>query len=241
MRPETDIAARTDRRARLLVAAFAGVLLWALTACQAQLTPDGKPYKIVVSGNRLYVTNTLSGNNNREALWSSTTATASDSQECARWVSGVGLSQNGLAFRIRSDSGGWDAVVLERNIWMRAFWMFKVIYFHSGSGQKSLFDVAPQDADLSGYLGKSTVSDVYPLRVCAQITGNVLRFAVAKGADPMVPLGTAGRGAVLTLAPPSTMRQPGETGTYVGHIPNFATSVVDSITINGTPAPMPNT
>jgi hypothetical protein len=57
----------------------------------------------------------------------------------------------------------------------------------------------------------------------------------------MVPVGTAGRGATLSLNPPTSMRSPGQTGTYIAHIPAFTTAVIDSITINDAPAPMPNT
>lgn len=51
---------------------------------------------------------------------------------CARWVFGQGHAQNGIAFRIRPDSGGWDSVVLERNVYLQGFWLRLVVYFHSG-------------------------------------------------------------------------------------------------------------
>src|SRR4051812_40453621 len=78
---------RTRRRAltrsvlSLMFAAVIGLFVWNVTGCQTQLTPDGKPYTITVAGSRLYVTNKLSGDTNREALWSSATATSTDSRE----------------------------------------------------------------------------------------------------------------------------------------------------------------
>ena len=166
----------------LTLLAFAAASLL-VSACQVQVTPDGPPYKLAVVGRRIIITNVSSGGNNRDFLWASSQKNEADSTYCARWVSGQGLAQNGVAFRIRSDSGGWDAAVLERNIYLREFWVSVVIYFHSGRNFGTALEVGPA-VDLGAYLGRSMAAAVYPLRICAQLTGTTLRFAVAKGRRP---------------------------------------------------------
>jgi len=220
------------RRIRSLLAL--ALIFVIAAACVARLTPDGAPYRVTVNGSTTTFTNTSSGGNNREALWSSSQKDVSTSSTCARWVSGQGLTQNGLAFRIKSNSGGWDALVLERNVWAGGFWNFVVIYFHSGTNQRTKFDVGPM-IDLGDYLGRSTTRNVFPLSICGELVGNALRFAVAKGSDPMPALGTAGRGGTFTVDP---RRYPaaGITGTYIAHIPLGTSAVVDRITIDGQPS-----
>jgi hypothetical protein len=217
-----------------------GVAALAFAACQVQVTPDGGPYRVAVSGSRMTVSNVSSGGNNRELEFSSTELAETASTECATWTSGTGLAQNGVAFRIAADSGGVDSVTLERDIWDRQFWKFVVVYFHTGSNYPSTrrWDVGPI-TDLSGYLGKST-TDVFPLRFCASLTTNdVLRFAVAKGADTMPPVGTPGQGGTFAL---NRSEEPvsGRTGAYVAHVPRGASSVVDDVILDGKPAPPPN-
>ena len=222
----------------LTLLAFAAASLL-VSACQVQVTPDGPPYKLAVVSRRIIITNVSSGGNNREFLWASSQKNEADSTYCARWVSGQGLAQNGVAFRIRSDSGGWDAAVLERNIYLREFWVSVVIYFHSGRNFGTALEVGPA-VDLGAYLGRSMAAAVYPLRICAQLTGTTLRFAVAKGADPMPPLGTSGRGATFALNR-SQIPASGATGTYIAHLPRGTSAVVDDVSIDGIPAAPPNT
>jgi hypothetical protein len=226
------------KRRTILAVVLAAICL-AASACQVQLTPDGAPYRVTVSGGTTTFTNTVSGGNEREALWASSQANLVDSTECARWVSGQALTQNGLAFRIKSDSGGWDSLVLERNVYFSGFWKFLVIYFHSGSNSAVKFDVG-SSVDLGDYLGRDTRRDVYPLSICGQLSGNTLRFAVAKGLDSMRPVGTVGRGGTFALNPrqfPSS----GMTGTYIAHIPPQTSAVVDSVSINDRPTGPLNT
>jgi len=106
------------------------------------------------------------------------------------------------------------------------FSAFVVIYFHDRT-----FTVG-SGVHLNTYLGSSKRLDVFPLRVCAQITAaDQLRFAVARGTDPMVPLGTADRGATLTLNP-SEVPPSGETGIYIAHAPVGTSAVVDHVTVD---------
>jgi hypothetical protein len=221
-------------RTRTRVASIVVLIAFIAVACSARLTPDGAPYLVTVKGSTTTFTNAQSGANNREALWSSTQTDMVNSTQCARWVSGKGHAQNGLAFRIKANSGGWDAVVLERNILYNGFWSFVVIYFHSGTNQRTRWDVGPA-ADLGDYLGRDLSRAVFPLSICARLTGSTLQFAVAKGSDAMPALGTSGRGATLRLDP---RRYPasGITGTYIAHIPAGTSAVVDRITINGRPS-----
>ena len=223
------------RRKRLLPAVLlAALCCLIMSACQDELTPDGSPYSISVNGSSFSVTNTSSGGIEREALIPSTAPRESSGNSCATWDSGVPLAQNGIIFRGAYASAGWNGVVIERNIYYWGFWDFLVIYFHGGT-----FDTGP-GVDLSGYLGTS--GEVWPLRICAEITSTAgaaeLSFAVAKGSDPMVPDGTAGRGATFPLNP-GDMPATGQTGTYIAHVPQGTSAVVSGVTIDGQPAPSP--
>jgi hypothetical protein len=184
------------------------------------------------------VTNTQSGNGEREVLWASQAPIEAFSTECADWVGGQGVSQNGLAFRIQADRGGYDALVLERNIWENGFDTFVVIYFHSGAGHaNAAFEPGPS-LRLQQYLAPSNQM-TFPLRVCGQLSGNRLAFAVTKKGDAMAALGTPGRGGVLQLDS-SKYPSVGRTGTYVAHVPRGGTAVVSNVTIDGLPAQPPD-
>lgn len=215
--------------------ATAGLLL---CACQSRLTLGDSAYAVSVSGSKITITNPGMGGIERELLWASGQANETSATQCATWVSGQGIAQNGLAFRIAADHGGWDAIVLERNITYYAFWGFVPIYFHSGSNHTTAFDVG-SGISLANYLGVSMTQDVFPLRICAQISrDDVLRFAVAKGTDPMPPLGTVGRGGTIVLNP-ADIPASGQTGTYIAHLPQRTSAVVDGVVIDGHPAASP--
>ncbi len=215
----------------LLVAVVAVVVL---AAFRVRLTPDGTRYRLQYVGTRLIVRNPADGGGNeREVLWAASTPVASSATECARWQSGTGLTQNGIAFRIRPSHGGWDAVVLERNVWLEGFWEFVVINFHTGHHHNTFDTLA--GTNLKSYLGRK---NVFPLRVCAEMTGHVLSFAVAKGSDPMPPPGPGPQGASFDLQGVS-LPGSGATGTYIAHLPPGSVAVVKRVTIDGQPAPSP--
>src|SRR4051794_28774978 len=203
--------------------ALAAVLLVtvSLTGCYARLTANARgAYSLTTSGSKVIFTNSAGGSNERDIFWNSKTTQEIASSQCATWVSGEGIAQNGLAFRIRQDSGGWDTVVLQRNIWGFDFWVLAVVYFHTGTNWRTLADGEP-GIDLGDYLGRDTSKDVFPLQVCAQLgSDNVLRFAVSKHNDPMPPLGTTGRGGAFRLNPSESPLIKGWDGTYIAHLPD---------------------
>jgi hypothetical protein len=226
-----------ERRRRLAAAvavAAVGVLLWVGAAAHASsgsasLTEDRGPYAASPGPGSLDVQNRSSGPNQREVHWAVSRPAVADSTACATWRSGVGLSQNGIAFRIARHAGSYRAVVLERNVFGGAFTLFKLIYFADGR-----FDVDPAAVDLAPYLATPDRTAVYPLRICAQLRGSQLTFAVARGDDAMPPLGTPGRGGMFEVHR-STWR--GATGVYVAHVPPEASTTIDSMTLDGKPAP----
>jgi hypothetical protein len=182
-----------------------------------------------------------SGGNNREILVSPSGPEVADGRSCATWGAGTGLAQQGIAFRIRRGPDGWRAVVLERNIWQQQYWLFVPVYFHADDPEPPIAAAPVQSApavSLAGYLGNGAAA-VYPLRVCAEIRGGVLAFAVAKAGDAMVPPGTPGRGGRFPLwserVPPS-----GRIGTYVAHVPLGTSTVFTDITVENGVAPVPS-
>jgi hypothetical protein len=197
----------------------------------ATLTEDGAAYAASVDRGTLTVQNRRSGSNQREIHWAVSQPDVTDSTACTTWRSGVGLSQNGLAFRIARHRGSYRAVVLERNVYGNRFTAFKLIYFSDRR-----FDVDPAVVDLSPYLVTADRTAVYPLRVCAQLRGSRLAFTVARDGDVMPPFGTAGRGGTFEVhRPPSR----GATGIYVAHVPRGTSAVIDAMTLDGNTAPPP--
>ena len=204
-----------------------------LFGCQEQLTPDGPQYRISTdSAGTLQITNTVSGGNDRELFWPLTQASSATATECATWRHGPSNAQNGLAFRIQPADGGWDTVVLERNVWANEYWDFVLVYFHTGRSHSRTFDTSTV-VDLGDYLGRSRQSAVYPLSICASTTGSTLSFAVAKAGDAMPALGSAGHGATLHLDARKTPPN-GYTGTYVAHLAKGKTTTITGIDVDGT-------
>lgn len=200
-----------------------------------QLTPDGTAYQVRASASGVIVTNAgTSGGNNRELLFSPNGPDVANGRLCATWDTGTGVAQQGIAFRIRRGPDGWRAVVLERNIWQQRYWLFVPVYFHAHDLEPPIAVDPVQSAEaisLVRYLGHAGPA-VYPLRVCAEVRGGVLAFAVAKAGDAMVPLGTPGRGGRFPLwsdlVPPT-----GRIGTYVAHLPSGTSTVVTDVTVDG--------
>jgi len=213
--------------------AVLGVLC--LSACQAVLTPNGPPYTASwnASTSTLTVTNTSSGNNERTGIGSSKEPNESASTYCATWDSGTTPTQNGIVFRGVTDTGGWDAVELERSYYGATtndgYWV--VVYFHGGT-----FTVDNASAtNLAAY----TQGTGWPLQVCAAITANdVLSFAVAKVGTPVPALGTPGQGGTFTLNP-ADVPASGRTGSYFAHLPVGTSATVSNIVIDGVPSANP--
>lgn len=233
----SDLPPEQRRKLGMALALIAvGTLLLAGAAAHessgsASLTKDGAAYAASAGRASLTVENRRSGPNQREIHWAVSRPDVADSSACATWRSGVGLSQDGFAFRIAGHTGSYRAVVLERNVYGHSFTAFRVIYFADGR-----FDVEPAVVDLSPYLATSNGTDVYPLRVCARLVGSRLSFAVARGDAPMPPLGTQGQGGTFRLRHTAVPTR-GGTGIYVAHVPRGTSAVIDSITFDGEPAP----
>lgn len=214
-----------------------------------RLTPEGNAYQMNVSGTRIAVQNTGSGRNNREVYWDKDTPESASATVCATWTSGTDIAQNGIAFRIKQRAdGGYNAIVLERNIWANVYWVFNAAMFYTGKEYETKAHAdggpiakpydGPQGVDLSRYLGMSSEA-AYPLRICASLDADdVLSFAVAKGSDPMPSLadpgGQGGRWK-LDLARYYHVGQgrEGRHGIYAGHIPPDTSLIFDDVTLSG--------
>lgn len=206
----------------------------------ARLTPEAMPYGVSMQDSRVTITSTASGTNNREIYWREDSPDTSSARQCAIWTSGVDIAQNGMAFRIASPRPGeYNAIVFARNIYVRWYWSFAPKLFHTGVEYGAVDWDSPPLIDLGTYLGRNQ-EQVFPLRVCASLSSDdVLRFAVAKGDDPMPPLtnpGIQGGSWKLDIAASYHENQgrSGKTGIFVGHIPNATALVFDDIAIDST-------
>jgi hypothetical protein len=221
-----------------VIATGAAIILLLGPAAQVRLTPDGAPYHLAVHGTTLVVRNPVSGGGNeREVLYSSRSPVEGTSTTCATWERGQGLTQNGVAFRIHHNGSGFRTVVLERNVFYRAFWSFVLLVFNSNRPAHPFTQLG--SASLASYLGTSTRKDVFPLRICAAVSPSAVSFAVAKGSDPMPPLATASSQGATISFDPSAVPGTGRTGTYLAHIPPGTAAAVSGTTIDGAPAPSP--
>lgn len=240
---------------RGLVSVVVLALAVVLVACTAQplpivrvavqLTPEGNPYQVIASGSLFTVRNSESGRNNREIYWNLNTPNSSSATQCATWTSGSEFAQNGLVFRIVPQSGGYNAIVFARNVWGYEYWLFAPKMFHTGADYGAIGWDSPPGIDLSEYLGRSA-NAVWPLRICASLSAdNVLRFAVAKGSDPLPPLDNPGRQGGSWNLDISRYYHVGEGltgqngGIFAAHLPSGTSLVFDDITLDGQPAPLP--
>jgi hypothetical protein len=218
---------------RTTVVAVPALFVFTLSACQDVLTADGTPYDVTVNGTSFTVTNVSAGPNESEALIPSSEPGEAASSSCATWDSGVTPAENGIMFRAASQPQGWNGVSIQRTfVEGPADGSFTVIYYLAGNPHVG------ESVNLSSYLG---TSPLWPIRICAQITGSYypqLSFAIAKGSDAMVPLGTPGRGATFNLNAYLTSNS-GQTGTLVAHVARNNSVVVSDVTIDGSPAPSP--
>lgn len=198
----------------------------------AQLTPEGLPYWTITSGSRISSYSHGSGNNNREMIWDDNVPESASAVQCATWSSGSGIAQNGFVFRIARQSGGYNAIVFARNIYMYWFWRFAPKMFHTGSDYENDWSDVP-GIDLDAYLGQVEIN-TWPLRVCASFdSSNVLRFAVAKGSDPMPSLTNPGIQGGSWKLDMTHYYHPGEGlsgkngGTFIAHTPPGTALVVE--------------
>ena len=212
-----------------------------------RLTAESDAYQIHAQWSRIVMYNAASGTNNREIYWDRSVPESSAATVCTTWATGIGIAQNGIAFRIQQTDGGYNAIVLERNIWANIYWVFNVALFytgreynavaHAGGGPVAKPYDGPTGINLASYLGTAAEA-VYPLRVCASLDGNdVLRFAVAKGTDAMPPLdnpGQQGGSWRLDIAQyyHDGQGKRGRTGIYAGHIPVGTSLVYDDVTLS---------
>ena len=204
----------------------------AVSISNARLTPEEAPYWVAISNVRISVYNMKSGKNNREIFWDENGTRASNALQCATWTSGSGIAQNGFVFRVARQSGGYNAIVFARNIFMHWYWRFAPKMFHTGSDYENDWSDVP-GIDLDEYLGR-TEKNTWPLRVCASLdSSDVLRFAVAKGSDKMPSLLYPGiQGGSWKLNMPDYYHS-GEGlsgvngGTFVGHLPQGTSATVE--------------
>ena len=206
-----------------------------------RITAEGGSYDMTAAGSRIAVQNTDSGRNNREIYWDKDSPDYEVATQCATWRSGSDITQNGIVFRFAQVSGGYNAIVLERNIWSNLYWMFNVLIVHTGDGYENIYeglaDTGPTGIDLGAYLGHGK-NAVWPLRICASLdTNDKLSFAVAKGIDQVPSLANPGKqGGYWNLVldryyHPGDGRT-GKNGIWVGHVPQGTTVRVDDVLLS---------
>ena len=181
----------------------------------AILSADGPPFVLRVSDGRLSVeAERGDGINEREAIWPTASAKVADSAECSDWLSGSGLDQQGVVFRMTEFGDIMRAVTITRNIYGVNFSAFN---FHvwTLTATSTTFELFGQ-VDLRNFLPPAPAPAVYPLKFCGRLVGTLAQFIVWRPGSPRPPWGSTTQGGSARLPPGAPTA--GFTGWYVGHV-----------------------
>ncbi len=184
------------------------------------LTTDGRDrFFVAPVGERTTVradaTNT--GGNTRIVWVPAGGAVATDQQTCATWVSWTGLTQAGVALRVRGDGPRVRAVTVTGNIVWGARFGFNVHVWDTARHPRGSVPVTyAGGADLSRTFGPANGLMKLPWRICARVQGRVLDFKVwpVGGEEPRWGDTRFGRRFQL----PATATYEGRAGWYAGHL-----------------------
>lgn len=182
------------------------------------LTRDGSDRFDLNGGTGTMVASAPSSNqrgNTRALVVSEQTPASFDQESCAAWTDVQGsFVQQGVALRVRQESGGPRAITVTRNIFGGAGWIFNVHVWAPGRG----FEMIGQE-DLRDVVGSPSEGGhrPFPWHICARAVGDRVEFKVWTGTEPTPAWGNARHGGVYQL--PVGWVYAGRPGGYVGHLP----------------------
>ena len=204
----------------LVVAALVVAGLW------KPVSTAGAPYSYSASSSgtvSVSASSTTNGNE-RELFYSTADSTYADSSACET-VSGTTPAQPGIAFRITDENNVTTAVTVTENVF--------------GSSAYNDFNVHTWNTSQSpvyNLVGQVRINAMpsspqpEPLNVCAEITGDVVRFVVwTSGTQPAWDDPTWGGSVTLPSDAPSS----GYTGFFAGHIPAGTSASYSNLSVDG--------
>lgn len=181
-------------------------------------------YSVVRTGNtvRMSAPAKTKGDSTRVVFWPQKANKAvTNGGVCATWStqSGPGgaavpyhLVQQGLALRVQpGPRGRARSILILKNVFGGNPWVFNVLTVDSRAAWPTSF---PNVASID--LASKFAGAALPWRMCAEVTGLVLRFKVWPLSQPEPAYGT-GWGTTVTL--PAGWDLPGRMGWYIGHLP----------------------
>jgi hypothetical protein len=184
------------------------------------LTTDGRDrFFVSPAGDRTTVSADAKniGSNTRIAWVAAGGEVATDQQACATWVSWTGLTQAGLALRVRGDGPRVRAVTVTGNIVWGARFGFNVHVWDTARHPRGTVPVTyAGGADLSRTFGPANGLMKLPWRICARVKGRMLDFKVWPVAAKEPRWGDTRFGRRFQL--PVTATYEGRAGWYAGHL-----------------------
>lgn len=153
-----------------------------------------------------------------------------DQQSCATWVSWTGLTQAGVALRVRGDGSRVRAVTVTGNIVWGARFGFNVHVWDTARHPRGAVPVTyAGGADLSRTFGPANGLMKLPWRICARVKGRMLDFKVWPVAAKEPRWGDTRFGRRFQL--PATATYEGRAGWYAGHLrPGDRLVIQDQVT-----------
>lgn len=166
-------------------------------------------------------------NNTRAVVWESATPLERDHHICATFDWTPGPTQEGIAVRIAMEHGQLGKAVA----------VMPNIYGYKSTGYNvQLFDLSQPVGDgrwtpvalSQEFATELQGNELRPRRMCARVSGQTLDFKVWPAHEPEPAWATTSHTRTVTL--PSSWVYQGQTGIYIGHLPQG--SVLDATNIN---------
>jgi len=152
--------------------------------------------------------------NLREVFWDSNAPDIVDGGACATWQSASTADlQQGIALRAESSPAAVRAILITKNVWFDAPWVFNIDVWDTGTSGLTVVKTFDLQAEFSpgGRLRP------LPWRMCARARADVVEFKVWPIGEPEPAWGDARFGGSSALPP--GWQAPGKAGWYVGHLP----------------------
>lgn len=165
-----------------------------------------------------------------KAYWPSTMVPVVDSEILSTWAAQSGplasasFSQ-GHAHRIVGSGNNIQAVVVSKNVFAAAYWIFNFDVYDSLQPAGSQFTAIGDQLVLNHFNPSSL-----PWLMRSRVYGNVFQVKVWLSTDTEPAWGDPNFGSSVTI--PSTYVQPGVCGLVAGHIPASGTMDFDNLTIS---------
>ena len=152
--------------------------------------------------------------NLREVFWDQTAPDVADGGACATWQSAsTALLQQGIALRASSSATGTRAILVTKNVFLGAPWVFNINVWDTGTSGLAVLE----NVDLHTVFSPVGQLEPLPWRMCARVRGDTVDFKVWPVSQPEPAWGDPHFGGSGRLPPGWLL--PGKSGWYIGHLP----------------------